>query len=433
VQELVDEFRERRVESDDREALLEIAWLGSALEAVQRTDIELETFKGTAHDQVVSEFCDLDRQRIEVASGRVRAEHSLRAVEVMNLNRPQEGALRAECQKKRGKSVRRLLNEVPDVLTALRPCWMASPLSVSQLLPARAGLFDIVLFDEASQVLPEDAIPALLRAPCAVVAGDRRQLPPTQFFVGGEDSEDEADEESTAAQDFESILDQMSGLFPAWTLDWHYRSLDESLISFSNHHVYGGRLVTFPGAGRYPSLEHHLATQPLGFDGGEESVAEEVQKVVDLILLHATERPGESLGVITLGIKHQQRIERQLDLVLRTRPELDAFFDESKKERFFIKNLERVQGDERDAIILSIGYGKDRSGRLLYRFGPLNQQGGERRLNVAITRARRRLSLVSSFSHADMDPSKTKARGADSAPTLSGLCRKRWPAPGAVA
>lgn len=411
LQDLVEEFRERLVPSTDREDLLEIAWYGSALEEVQRADLDLATFQGTTHDQVVAEFRALDRQRIDLAASRVRAEHSRRAVEAMNRHQAQEGALRAECEKKRGKSVRRLLNEIPQVLTALRPCWMASPLSVSQLLPAMGGLFDIVLFDEASQVLPEDAVPALLRAPCAVVAGDRHQLPPTQFFVGGEEGEDEVEEESTAAQDFESILDQMSGLFPAWTLDWHYRSLDESLIAFSNQHIYGGRLVTFPGAGRYPSMEHHLATQPLGFEGGAESVAEEVQRVVELILHHASERPGESLGVITLGIKHQQRIERQLEFVLRSRPDLDPFFEESKKERFFIKNLERVQGDERDAIILSVGYGKDSAGRLLYRFGPLNQQGGERRLNVAITRARRRLALVSSFSHVDMDPAKTKALG----------------------
>lgn len=133
--------------------------------------------------------------------------------------------------------------------------------------------------------------------------------------------------------------------------------------------------------------------------------------MVELILRHAIERPGESLGVIALGVAHQRRIEKQLEAVTRDRPDLDGFFDESRRERFFVKNLERVQGDERDAIILSIGYGMDRTGALRHSFGPLTHQGGERRLNVAITRARKRMSLVSSFSHRDMDPSRSRARG----------------------
>lgn len=253
VQSFVDELRERRLPAERVEERLEAAWLASALENAQANDLDLATFRGVEHDQVVEEFRKLDRERIAHASGRVRATHTRRAIAVMNAHREQEDMLRVECQKKRGKSVRRLLAEAPDVLTALRPCWMASPLSVSQLLPARRRLFDVVLFDEASQVMPEDAIPALLRAPFAVVAGDRHQLPPTAFFVGGEDDEEmEAERvESSAAQDFESILDQMSGLFPEWSLDWHYRSLDESLIAFSNHHIYGNRLVTFPGPGAF--------------------------------------------------------------------------------------------------------------------------------------------------------------------------------------
>jgi very-short-patch-repair endonuclease len=198
-----------------------------------------------------------------------------------------------------------------------------------------------------------------------------------------------------------------------WSLDWHYRSLDESLIAFSNRHIYGDRLITFPGAGGPPALFHVVVPFIPDQDGQEESSGAEVRRVVELVLKHATERPSETLGVIAMGIKHARRVEAAVDQALISRPYLEAFFAEDKSERFFVKNLERVQGDERDAIVLTIGYGKDRSGKLLYRFGPLNAKGGERRLNVAITRARQRMTVVSSFDHRDMDPDRTKARGTD--------------------
>ena len=151
---------------------------------------------------------------------------------------------------------------------------------------------------------------------------------------------------------------------PSWHLNWHYRSRDEALISFSNHHIYQDRLVTFPGPGQSTVIRHVLAEQPLGIDGQEESCSEEVNKVVDLVLEHAEKRPSESLGVIAMGIRHADRVQRAIDQALTQRPELGQFFDVNSDERFFVKNLERVQGDERDAIILTIGYGKDRGGNL---------------------------------------------------------------------
>ena len=280
-----------------------------------------------------------------------------------------------------------------------------SPLSVSELLPAARQYFDIVLFDEASQVLPEDAIPALLRAGKAVVAGDHHQLPPTTFFAARDDDYDEEDESAAETEGFESLLEQMLAFISPSALQWHYRSKDESLIAFSNRHIYRDTLITFPGIGGPPCVSLTLVPFLPAHDGQEESSSDEVRKVVELVFRHARERPSETLGVITMGIKHAMRVEATIDEELKQYPELDEFFDETRKERFFVKNLERVQGDERDAIILSIGYGKDRTGRLLYRFGPLLTQGGERRLNVAITRARRRMTVVSSFDHKDMDPS----------------------------
>lgn len=407
VAALVEELRCRKPEADAFKIWLEHAWYASALDQALQRDVSLAAFQGRTHDKIVDEFRRLDRDRIRIAADRVRRAHAERAVARMNEFPNEDTLVRTECQRKRSiMSVRKLFMDAPHVATALRPCWMASPLSVSHLLPADRHLFDIVLFDEASQVFPYDAVPALLRAPRAIVAGDRHQLPPTAFFLSDEVSEDEPDEQNVAIG-FESILDQMSGLFDPWTLDWHYRSLDESLIAFSNRHIYDERLVTFPGPGQHRAIQHVLVEQRM-IDGQEDSVSEEARKVVELVLHHAIERPTESLGVIALGIKHQRRIEAALDEARRDRPDLDAFFSEANQERFFVKNLERVQGDERDAIILSVGYGKDRSGRLPYRFGPLATEGGKRRMNVAVTRARRRMAIVSSFSPHDMDPAKCR-------------------------
>jgi restriction endonuclease-like protein/AAA domain-containing protein len=166
--------------------------------------------------------------------------------------------------------------------------------------------------------------------------------------------------------------------------------------------------VTFPGPGGPPVIDQILANQELGVDGQEESSNAEVRNVVGLVLEHARKRPTETLGVITMGIRHMDRVQAVLDRELEKTPELHEFFDPNRSERFFIKNLERVQGDERDAIIISIGYGKDRAGNLPLRFGPLLSDGGRRRLNVAITRSRQRLTVVSSFSHLDIDVSRIR-------------------------
>ena len=327
----------------------------------------LAGFNGSAHQRFREEFCELDKERLNLSVQRARRAHAEQALGAMNAHPDQEDLIRREAAKRaRHIPFRKLLAQTPDVLTALRPCWFASPLSVSELMPAARRYFDVVLFDEASQVLPEDAVPALLRASTAVVAGDQNQLPPTTFFdVSGD--EDEEAESASAVQGFESLLDQMIGLIEKpWSLDWHYRSLDESLIAFSNRHIYGDRLITFPGAGGPPALSHVIVPFLPDQDGQEESSSAEVRRVVELVLKHATERPTETLGVITMGIKHARRVEAALDHALISRPDLEAFFAENKNERFFVKNLERVQGDERDAIILTVGYGKDRSGKLLY-------------------------------------------------------------------
>jgi len=410
---IIAEFKRLKSDSSLWQKQFKYAWFASCLDQARAQDTALTVFNRETHEQLIEEFRALDQERVKISSNRVRRAHAERAIAAMNAYPEQEALVRREAAKKaRHLPLRKLLAEAPDVLTSISPCWMASPLSVSQLLDADRRYFDVVIFDEASQVLPEDAVPALLRAQRAVVAGDKYQLPPTTFFAGGLDEEEEA-ESPSPVEGLESLLDLMSSFLETWELLWHYRSRDEALIAFSNRHIYNDRLITFPSPGGSASISHVLVSCIPGQDGEEESASREVQRVVELVLQHATEQPNETLGVITMGIKHAQRIEAALDAALGERPELAAFFEESRPERFFVKNLERVQGDERDAILLSVGYGKDRSGRLLYRFGPLLTKGGERRLNVAVTRARQRMTLVSSFDHHDMDPNRSSSRGVE--------------------
>ena len=374
---LLEEIRKERPDPRAWPQLLDYAWLASCLDSARSEDPNLAGFNGTVHQRFREEFCQLDNERLDLSVQRVRRAHAEQALRAMNAHPDQETLLKREAAKRtRHLPFRKLLAQAPDILTALRPCWFASPLSVSELMPAARQYFDIVLFDEASQVLPEDAVPAILRASAAVVAGDQNQLPPTTFFDLGSEEDEEA-ESASAVEGFESLLDQMIGLIDKpWSLDWHYRSLDESLIAFSNRYIYSDRLITFPGTGGPPALSHVLVPFVPDQDGQEESSSVEVRRVVELVLKHASERPDETLGVIAMGIKHARRVEAAVDVALLARPDLEEFFSDDKKERFFVKNLERVQGDERDAIILTIGYGKDRSGRLPYRFGPLLSKGG---------------------------------------------------------
>jgi hypothetical protein len=410
VAKLVAEIRDSKTQNRAWSRMFQFSWLASTLDAVSQGDPEVRGFKGTTHNRYVDEFVRLDEERIMLAAERVRRAHGLRAIEAMNKYPDQQHLIKAEAAKgKRHLPLRKVFAQSADVLTAVCPCWMASPLSVSQLLDGSKQYFDFVVFDEASQVLPEDAVPALLRGKKVVVAGDNKQLPPTTFFAASDEEEYATEEEAGAAEGFESLLDMMIPFVRSCYLDWHYRSRDEALINFSNYHIYQERLVTFPGPGGPSAISQEVAQQEIGVDGQEESATAEVRKVVELVVRHAREFPRETLGVITMGIKHMNRVQAALDRELEQRPDLGPFFDANAQERFFVKNLERVQGDERDAIIISIGYGKDRAGNLPLRFGPLLSAGGRRRLNVAITRARQRVTVVSSFGHTDIDLARVRA------------------------
>jgi very-short-patch-repair endonuclease len=424
---LLDELARREAGPDLAAAAFDYAWYASILDQIRVRDPRYAAHRGGALDEIASDFRVRDVQHLAANRVRVRRAWADRLRDAQDQHPLQARVIRKQAALRRGHlPLRRLLDQTGDVLFALKPCWAMSPLMVSQVLPP-TRLFDVVIFDEASQIIPADAISSIMRGHQIVVAGDDRQLPPTNFFrqVGdesddpGENGEDGENGDSDGGDDnlvsfgtgFESVLDALRPLLPTWPLAWHYRSRDERLVAFSNSRIYGGALTTFPGVFRDDCLRHVVVAQ--GPEPGQEvSVGAEVDKVVELILEHARTRPHESLGVIALGIRHAERIDASLRYALAAHPDLEGFFAEDSPEPFFVKNLERVQGDERDAIILSIGYGKHPDGRMRYQWGPLLRDGGERRLNVAATRAKHRLTLVSSFSSHDVDPDRVTKAGA---------------------
>nr|WP_238338341.1 AAA domain-containing protein [Pedococcus badiiscoriae] len=411
----LDDVAHRGVEPDDVGAELEFVWWTSLSEDLIVRDPRYGAHDGAQLQRVAREYVAADHAHLRASAERVRAGAGRRLREVLADHPEQEALVRAEAGKsRRHRPLRDLLPRAAETLTAAKPAWAMSPLVVASVLPP-GRWFDVVIFDEASQIPPAQAVSAISRAHQVVVAGDERQLPPTSFFTAAVD-EDAAPETDALTEGFESVLDVLTAALPTRRLSWHYRSLDERLVAFANREMYDGSLVTFPGTGTDPvvrleSVEGSGIVQP-----GEEAIEStegEVTRVVELVLEHARSRPHESLGVIALGIRHATRLDDALRRALATDAAhgVGDFFDEDRPERFFVKNLERVQGDERDAIILSVGYGKTPHGRVLHRFGPLNLEGGERRLNVAITRSRRRMTVVSSLLASDLDPARLKSRG----------------------
>ncbi len=420
LQPLVDDLGARAVPPDRARAELDFVWWTSVIEDLALRDPRYGGHHGDALRATEAAFAAADREHVSSTAARVRAAAAAELRRVLADHPQGEALVRAEAAKsRRHRTLTDLMTVAGPVVTAIKPCIAMSPLVVASALPA-GQLFDVVIFDEASQIPPAQAVSSISRARQVVVVGDEHQLPPTTFFMTSAADDDEAaPEDDGLTEGFESVLDVLTAALPARTLRWHYRSRDERLIAFANREVYGGALVTFPGTGTEPvlTLEHVDGTGvTVEADRGVETTTAEVDRVVELVLEHARARPEESLGVIALGISHANRIEEALRArfvkVTHDEPDLAAFFDESRPQPFFVKNLERVQGDERDAVILSVGYGKTPHGRVLHRFGPLNTEGGERRLNVAVTRARVRMTVVSSLTAEDLDPSRLKARGA---------------------
>jgi len=380
----------------------------------------LARFHPSDHEANALEFARLDCQWLGETCRRVhgllagrRPSGALRAAGSSQL-----GILQGEVRRKRGgRPIRTLLADAADPIRALKPCFMMSPLSVAQFLDPAGMRFDVVVFDEASQVEPADALGAVARGRQLVLVGDPKQLPPTAFFdvLAGPEPTRAGEQGAAGLVDMESILDRGTMVLPTRRLRWHYRSRHDSLIAYSNRAFYDNTLVTFPSC--------HTGREQLGlgltyepgdrYDRGRgQTNRGQARRIAEAVFAHARRRADWSLGVGAFSRRQQQAVLDEIEKLRRQDDSLEAFFDRNRPEPFFVKNLETIQGDERDAILLSVGYGKDEPGkRLSMNFGPLNQDGGWRRLNVLITRARRRCVVFSSIVGEDFDLSATQARG----------------------
>ena len=392
-------------------------WLPRAVDA----DATLCAFVPLAQEARITEFGAADEVWLALVGAQVRTRLAARLRETWvasRRGRPESrafGVLQHEvAKKKRHLPVRELLAQLQPILSVLAPCLLMSPLSVAQYLSAEARPFDIVVFDEASQIPVWDAIGAIARGKQLVVVGDPKQLPPTTFF--GRAEEEDGDELDA---DLESILDDCLGAgLPPLQLNWHYRSRHESLIAFSNERYYTNTLVTFPSpvtddeAVRY----HHV---PAGVyeKGTSRTNPAEARAVVDFVLARLRDpdfaASGQSIGVVTFNAQQQHLIEDLFEMERERDEALERFFAEGQPEPVFVKNLESVQGDERDVMCFSITYGPDEHGAVSMNFGPLNKQGGERRLNVAITRARRELHVFATLQPEQIDLNRTRAKGVE--------------------
>jgi superfamily I DNA and/or RNA helicase len=317
------------------------------------------------------------------------------------------GFIKAEGKKTRKIApIRKYLTNIKSVSSSLKPCYLMSPLSVSQYLEV-APQFDIVIFDEASQIQPWDAIGSMARGNQVIVVGDSKQLPPTSFFSNsGENDDDEK-------IDSESVLEMFGTMFPELLLRWHYRSRSESLIAFSNHHIYRNRLHTFPSSDTNDSKVGLNVISDSFYDRGKSKTnRKEAEAVVKEIFRRLKDNSStNSIGVVTFSSTQANMIEDLIEDQLLKSSEFEQFFNPNSDEYVFVKNLESVQGDERDVILFSIGYGKDRNGIINKNFGPLNNSGGERRLNVAVTRAREEVQIYSNFRAREFDTSTSKSEG----------------------
>ena len=399
-------------------------WYESILDTALTEHRELQTFNRNVHERAISSFRELDQRMVLYNRSRVAVAHRQGALPPQPLfgqgpplNRQtadrsqQRQVLDRELQKKRRhKPIRGLLSEAGGVIQDLKPVFMMSPLSIAKFLAPGKLDFDIVVFDEASQVRPADSLGALLRGRKAVVVGDSKQLPPTTFF-DRVSSDDDADDDTavSATADLESIL----GFFvnkhaQPRALNFHYRSRHESLIAVSNREFYHNGLVVLPSpdAGKEETGLQYRYLPDTAYDrGGSSTNPKEAEAVAQAVMEHAKQHPQLSLGVVAFSQSQAKAIEDRVEAMRRQDPSAEEFFNAHPEEPFRVKNLENVQGDERDVILISIGYGKDANGRLSQNFGPLNKVGGERRLNVLITRAKQRCCVFTNLHATDIaDP-----------------------------
>jgi very-short-patch-repair endonuclease len=379
---------------------------------------ELRHFDRIAQEKLISDFREMDSnlfnhaQEALVSELHNRMPNSAGAGEV--------AIIRKEMNKKRRHlAIRKLIQQAGRAIQQVKPVFMMSPMSVATYLEQGAVEFDLVVFDEASQVKVVDAMGSILRGKQVVVVGDTKQMPPTDFFGKAIELDDEEAEESETA-DIESILGMfLSQGAPEVMLRWHYRSRHDSLIAVSNEEFYDGKLMIFPSPGVNPQasgLKYRYLPDTQYERGGSRTNPGEARAVAEAVMEHATHHPDLTLGVVAFSTAQRDRILMEVERLRRERPEHESFFtnDRPDGEGFFVKNLENVQGDERDIIYISIAYGRTTAGNISQSFGPVNREGGERRLNVLITRARLGMEVFTNLTADDLKITATSPFGVKS-------------------
>ncbi|MEO6330289.1 MAG: DUF3320 domain-containing protein [Ginsengibacter sp.] len=385
-------------------------WYEYLLQKAFNNYASLRKFQRDSHEEVIQQFKRLDILSLQYNRGRVALKHWENFPNMQAGG--QVGILKTEFNKRaRLKSIRKIIQDAGQAVQQIKPVFMMSPLSIANFLPPGTIEFDLVIFDEASQVRPVEALGAILRAKQLIVVGDKKQLPPTNFF---ESITTDKEDENNETADLESILGMCdSKACLSKMLRWHYRSLHESLISFSNNQFYENRLVIFPSPGskyRMGIVFHHL--QNTFYDRGKTRTnAKEAEIVADAVIEHARKNSKLSLGVVAFSTAQRQCIQDILEIKRRINPDVENYFKSHHEEPFFIKNLENVQGDERDVIYISVGYGRSEDGYMAMSFGPINNEGGEKRLNVLITRAKLRCEIFTNITSDDIDLNRTQKYG----------------------
>lgn len=413
LEPLVAEYERGGVAADSIFDRFDASWCRWWAEGVLGGEPDLAEYPLTKLQADLARFSELDAAYGDLVRDEVRARLAKRAADArQSADRGEMSFLTHQMGLKRAhQPIRRLMRESGRVIRGMMPCFLMSPISVAQYLEPDCEPFDLVIFDEASQIPTWDAVGVMARGRQVVVAGDPMQLPPTNFFQRAAES---ADVDDNAYQDLESVLDDcLAASLGEVYLKWHYRSRNEALIAFSNREYYGGRLFTFPGPDRAPGVSLRMVPGVYGRSGKRTNPVE-AQAVVDEILRRLDDPVlrDRSIGVVTLNQAQQELVEDLLDAARKGRRDLDKYFDVDQPDSVLIKNLENVQGDERDVMLMSVCYGPDAEGKVGVNFGPLNRLGGERRLNVAVTRARYETIVFSSMTPEQIDLGRTRSVGA---------------------
>lgn len=382
-------------------------------ELIINEDDRLRLFNGLLFEQAIEKYRELTNQFMQLTKHELYARLAARVprMTMEPVASSELGILKRNIANGgRGTSIRKLMDQIPNLLMRLCPCMLMSPMSAAQYISLESEPFDLVIFDEASQMPTSEAVGAIARGRSLVVVGDPKQMPPTSFFASSQ-----VEEEEVELDDMESILDECIALsMPSRYLTWHYRSKHESLIAFSNRNYYEGRLFTFPSVDNRQSKVSLVHIKGIYDKGRTRSNKAEASAIVTEVLrrLRDPELARYSIGIVSFSQVQQNLIEDLLLEALGKNPELEqkAF---SGEEPIFIKNLENVQGDERDVILFSVGYGPDAEGKVSMNFGPLNNKGGERRLNVAVSRSRYEMIVFSSLRSEQIDLKRTQAKGVE--------------------